>query len=165
MSIINFEHEKIAVILCGIQGSGKSTFYFRHLADRFERINLDTLKTRNREKNLLTSLIADGRSFAVDNTNPTAADRARYIPAVKDAGYYIVGMYFPPDKDFSFAHNALREGKARVPDIAIHATAAKFEVPAFDEGFDEIWQVVNDGSTFNVTNHIKAIPHIEEFTF
>jgi len=151
MSIINFKQNKIAVILCGIQGSGKSEFYFRHLADSFERINLDTLKTRNREKNLLNSLIAEGRSFAVDNTNPTASDRLRYIPPAKESGYYIIGMYFPPDKDFAFKHNALREGKARVPDIAIHATAAKFEVPQPAEGFDEIWRVENDGVDFAVT--------------
>ena len=149
MSTAISQDNKIALILCGIQGSGTSTFYFRHLSDRFERINLDTLKTRSREKNLLHSLISDGKSFAVDNTNPTAADRARYIPEAKAASYRIIGMYFAPDKAFALAHNALREGKARVPDIAIHATAAKFEVPTFDEGFDEIWRVTNDGTDFH----------------
>ncbi len=38
---------KTIVILMGLQGSGKSTFYSRHLADDFVRINLDTSKWRD----------------------------------------------------------------------------------------------------------------------
>ena len=41
---------KTIVIIMGLQGSGKSTFYNRYLADRFVRVNLDTLKTRYQEK-------------------------------------------------------------------------------------------------------------------
>ena len=148
MSITDIPKTKTAVILCGIQGMGKSTFYFRHLSDSCERINLDTLHTRNKERILLESLIAEGRSFAVDNTNPTAADRARYIVPAKAAGYRIIACVFEVDKAFAFEHNALREGKAKVPDIAIHATAAKFEVPTVSEGIDEIVCVVNDGKEF-----------------
>ena len=44
---------KTIVILMGLQGSGKSTFYSRHLADDFVRVNLDTLKTRHQEKLLI----------------------------------------------------------------------------------------------------------------
>ena len=40
--------QKKAYIMIGIQGSGKSIFCSRFLAD-VERINLDTLHTRNRE--------------------------------------------------------------------------------------------------------------------
>ena len=39
-----------AVILIGIQGSGKSTFYRERFFDTHVRINLDMLKTRQREK-------------------------------------------------------------------------------------------------------------------
>jgi hypothetical protein len=36
------------------------------------------------------------------------------------------------------ARNRLREGKARVPDVAIFVTAKKLVPPSFDEGFDEV---------------------------
>jgi predicted kinase len=37
-----------AVILIGIQGSGKSTFFKEKFADTRVRINLDMLRTKNR---------------------------------------------------------------------------------------------------------------------
>lgn len=37
---------KTVVILMGLQGSGKSTFYRMHFSEDFVRVNLDTLKTR-----------------------------------------------------------------------------------------------------------------------
>ena len=72
--------EKTMVIMIGIQGSGKSTFYHKYLANSYVRINLDTLKTRHQEELLISECIKDGKSFAIDNTNPTRADRQRYIP-------------------------------------------------------------------------------------
>ena len=70
---------KTAYIMMGIQGSGKSEFCRRFLAEVC-CINLDTLKTRNNEKRQLENCIARGIDFVIDNTNPTREDRARYIP-------------------------------------------------------------------------------------
>ena len=44
---------KTVVILMGLQGSGKSTFYRMHFSEDFVRVNLDTLKTRYQEKLLV----------------------------------------------------------------------------------------------------------------
>ena len=73
--------QKTLAIMIGIQGSGKSTFVRSHLEPNFVRVNLDTLKTRHREHLLVENCLTEGKSFAVDNTNPTREDRARYIPA------------------------------------------------------------------------------------
>ena len=83
--------EKTLVLMVGVQGSGKSTFYARYLAEDFVRVNLDTLKTRNRERLLIEECLASGKSYAVDNTNPTRADRERYIPAARERGYRVIG--------------------------------------------------------------------------
>jgi hypothetical protein len=45
------------------------------------------------------------------------------------------------------ARNALREGKARVPNNAIAATSNKLEIPSFKEGFHELYFVKNDGKS------------------
>ena len=79
-----------AVILVGIQGSGKSTFYQQRFADTHVRINLDTLKTRAREEQLLRDCIAKKSSFVVDNTNPSPSDRARYVAPSRAAGFRVV---------------------------------------------------------------------------
>ena len=48
------------------------------------------------------------------------------------------------------ARNALREGRACVPDKAIAATSNKLEIPSFDEGFDELYFVKNNGTAMVV---------------
>ena len=67
------------VVMMGIQGSGKSTFYQKYLKDDYVRINLDTLKTRHREQLLIQNCINHGRNIAIDHTNPTKADRQDYF--------------------------------------------------------------------------------------
>ncbi len=138
------------VILMGIQGSGKSTFYHTYLAQDYVRVNLDTLKTRHREKLLVDKCLAEGKSFAVDNTNPTKADRQRYIPAAKLAGYQIVGYFMESKIQDCIGRNERRRGSAKVPVAAIAATSNKLQMPSYDEGFDELYFVKNDGQTMTV---------------
>lgn len=142
--------DKTLVILMGVQGSGKSTFYHARLATGFVRVNLDTLKTRNRERLLVEECLSAGKSYAIDNTNPARLDRQRYISAAKAAGYRIVGYFFEPQVEDCLRRNAGREGKARVPDIAIYSTAKRLEPPSLDEGFDELFLVRNDDKEMSV---------------
>lgn len=139
-----------AAILIGIQGSGKSTFYHRFLSDMVH-VNLDTLHTRHREKELVHNCLESGKSFAVDNTNPTRADRARYIALAKANGYRVVGYFLESKLKDCIARNDLRSGKARLPAKAIAATSNRLELPSFDEGFDELRFVANDGEKMTIS--------------
>ena len=132
---------KTLAIMIGLQGSGKSTFYMRALKAEFVRVNLDTLKTRAREKQLVEQCIQNGDSFAVDNTNPTKEDRARYIVPAKAAGYRIVGYFMESKLQECIKRNAGRTGNARVPDYAIAATSNRLQMPSYDEGFDQLYFV------------------------
>ena len=143
--------EKTLVIMMGVQGSGKSTFYARYLAQDFVRVNLDTLKTRNRERLLIEECLKNERSYAVDNTNPTRADRERYIPAARERGWRVIGYLMRTKVENCLARNRGREGKARVPDVAIYATSRKLEWPSYEEGFDELYLVENNGEGMNIT--------------
>jgi len=136
--------------MMGLQASGKSTFYDKYLSKDYIRVNLDTLKTRHREKMLVDECIKNAQSFAVDNTNPTRKDRARYILAAKAEGYRVVGYFMESKIKDCISRNALREGTARVPEIAIAATSNKLEIPSYDEGFDELNFVKNDGKNMVV---------------
>lgn len=139
--------EKTMVIMIGIQGSGKSTFYHKYLANSYVRINLDTLKTRHQEELLISECIKDGKSFAIDNTNPTRADRQRYIPLAQYAGYKVIGYFMESKLKTCIERNNQRTGTARIPTTAIAATSNKLQMPSYDEGFDEIYFVKNDGMT------------------
>ena len=104
-----------AVILIGLQGAGKSTFYRERFGATHVRINLDLLKTRHRERGLLRECLAARRALVVDNTNPARADREAYIQAAKQAGYRVAGYYFQSRVDDCQRRNSQRAGAEQIP--------------------------------------------------
>ena len=141
---------KTMVIMIGIQGSGKSTFYHSQLANDFVHINLDSLKTRYQEQLAIERCVQQGQNYAVDNTNPTKEDRKRYITVAKQAGYQIVGYFMESKLQSCIERNNLRTGTAKIPAKAIAATSNKLQMPSYDEGFDKIYFVRNDGKTMRI---------------
>ena len=142
--------EKVLAIMIGIQGSGKSTFFYQFLAKKYVRVNLDTLKTRKQEKILIEECLEKEKNFAIDNTNPTKEDRQRYIPLAKENGYRIIGYFMESKLNECIARNNLRQGKEKIPTIAIASTSNKLQIPSYDEGFDELYFVKNDGKTMTI---------------
>jgi predicted kinase len=140
-----------AVIFCGIQASGKSSFFKAHFFRTHVRLSLDLLRTRHREKLFLTTCLNSGQRFVVDNTNPTRADRAVYIHAARQKSFRILGYYFASGAEDALARNGLREKMERVPDKGILATLAKLERPSPDEGFDALFHVNLDREAFVVS--------------
>ncbi|MDE6621744.1 MAG: ATP-binding protein [Lachnospiraceae bacterium] len=130
----------VMAVMIGIQASGKSTFCRSDLS-AYDRINLDTLHTRNRENIAIDEAFRFQRDMVIDNTNPTAEDRKKYILKAKENGYRIVGYFLQSRIQDCIARNELREGKAKVPVKAIAATSKKLEMPSYDEGFDELYFV------------------------
>ncbi len=130
-----------AVLLIGIPGAGKSTFYSQRFFDTHVRINLDMLKTRRRELLLVQACIDARQPFVVDNTNVLASERARYISLAKPAGFRILGYYFPPDLAQALEHNRLRSGRARIPAGGVVARYRRLEPPDPAEGFDRLYTV------------------------
>lgn len=61
-----------AVILIGVQGSGKTTFYLRRFFETHVRFSLDMLRTRRRERILLMACVEAKQPFVIDNTNAAA---------------------------------------------------------------------------------------------
>ena len=104
-----------AVVYVGVQASGKTTFYLAHFFRSHLRISLDMLRTRYREAILLRACIEAKQPFVVDNTNPTVAERARYLAPARAAGFRTVAYYFPPDVEACLERNAARPERDRVP--------------------------------------------------
>lgn len=144
-----------AVILVGIQASGKSTFYQQRFFDTHVRISRDLLGTRSRERMLLQACLESRQPFVVDNTNVLAEERARYVTAAKAAGYRVVCYYFRTETRAAIARNKLRQGKAVVPIPGILGTYKKLEEPRMEEGFDEIFTV-----TLTASNEFVVEPFI-----
>ena len=139
--------EKIAVIFIGIPASGKSSFFAEQFKDQCVHINLDTLNTRNKEAALIDECLKANKSFVVDNTNPTKADRQRYIIPAKAAGYRVEGYFFQSVISDCVARNENRTGKAKIPNTAIASISNKLEFPCINEGFDALYFVkLNNGN-------------------
>ena len=140
-----------AVIFCGIQATGKSTFFKERFVDTHMRLNLDMLKTRHRESVLFRACLEAKQPFVIDNTNPKQDDRRRYIADAKTSHFRVVGYYFESKIGDALDRNARREGKARIHDGGIKSTHASLELPKFSEGFDELYYVrMKAGGGFEV---------------
>lgn len=126
-----------AIIFIGLQGAGKTTYYKSVLAPTHALLSLDVQKTKALGM-LLDACIAEGRSFAVDNTNATRAARAPYIRKAREAGYRVIACYFDVPTRTAIGRNNHRTDKRPIPVAAILKTAKQMETPTEAEGFDEI---------------------------
>ena len=130
------------VILVGIPGSGKSTLA-RARYPHHEHISKDLFPPSARDKQArqdaaLRRALAAGRSVIVDNTNVTPADRAAIIGIAREFGARVVGCYLPIATRDAVARNEKREGRAKVPKVAIFTAAKRLVPPVIEEGFDEL---------------------------
>ncbi|CAM5690819.1 Kinase OS=Streptomyces glaucescens OX=1907 GN=SGLAU_29670 PE=4 SV=1 [Streptomyces glaucescens] len=94
---------------------------------------------------LVMEALAAGRPVAVDNTNPSPEEWAPLVAAGHAHGATVTAYWFPPDVAGSLARNALREGRARIPDIGIRATVRRLRRPSRADGFDAVLEVRFDG--------------------
>ncbi|MDP8943268.1 MAG: AAA family ATPase [Actinomycetota bacterium] len=139
-----------AVILCGIQGSGKTTFYLDRFFHTHVRVNLDMLKTRHRERVLLNACIETGQRFVVDNTNPTASERRRYVEPARAAGFRAVAYFFSTAPPEAILRNETRLEKAKIPIAGVLGTYKRQEVPSPSEGFAQLFRVRAQAGRFLV---------------
>jgi predicted kinase len=130
------------IILVGLQGSGKTTWYHEHFAATHVHVSKDLMpNARNREmrqQQQIEEALSAGRSVVVDNTNPSIESRAPLVAAGHRRGARVIAVYFEAHVPTSLMRNRAREGKARVPDVAIFRTKKQLVPPSLDEGFDEI---------------------------
>ena len=136
------------VILIGLPASGKTTFYQRRFADSHQHISKDlwpnSANKDRRQAEELRAALAQRRSVVIDNTNPAPSDRAPVIAIAREYDARVIGYYFTATTREAIGRNRGREGKARVPDVAIFTRAKRMSKPALEEGFDELYVVAID---------------------
>jgi len=149
------------VILMGLQGAGKTSFYRRYLAATHQHVSKDLLgNARNRQARqleLIAEALRNGTSVAVDNTNPRISDRAPLIALGGQFGAHIVGVVFESELGECLRRNAERQGRARVPEVAIYSTARQFQFPTTREGFDALFRVRLRAEGFEVNPELPPV--------
>ena len=108
---------------------------------------------QRRQEQLIAESLAAGRSVVVDNTNPSAAIRAPLITIARTHGADVVAYFFVTEAADALRRNRARQGRERVPDVAIFTVRKRLQPPAISEGFDRIYEVrLNEADgTFAVT--------------
>jgi predicted kinase len=145
------------VILIGLPAAGKTSFYRERFAGTHDHVSKDLLRNtrtpERRQEQLMAESLSSGRSVVVDNTNASAATRAPLIRLARAHGAQVIGYYFPTDAGAALRRNRVREGRERVPDVAIFAVRKRLEPPSVAEGFDRLFTVrlVEEERRFEVT--------------
>jgi predicted kinase len=122
-----------------VQGSGKTTLYRDRFLETHVRISMDLLRTRSREAALLELCLRTRQPFVVDNTNPTPAERRRYVEPARAAGFRLAVYLVDAGAAEALGRNAERAGRRRIPAAGVVGTARRLQRPVPEEGFDELW--------------------------
>jgi len=140
-------------ILIGLPGSGKTSFARARLAGHVH-VSKDLMPSTSRKDArqlaLVHEALAAGRSVVVDNVNPGVADRAPLVAAARDKRAAVVGYVLDADVQECLRRNRAREGKARVPDVAIFVNRKRLQPPTPAEGFDALYRVRATEGRFDV---------------
>jgi predicted kinase len=137
-----------AVIFCGIQATGKTTFFKEKFFKTHMRISLDQLNTRNKELKFIETCLLTQHPFVIDNTNPSMEERAIYIAIAKANKFKVIGYYFQSKLADALSRNSQRIGKENIPEIGIKGTFKRLMLPTMEEGFDELYYISAENNKF-----------------
>lgn len=128
--------------MVGLQGAGKSTWVAACLAATHAVVSKDhwprARRREARQQRVVAQLLAEGRSVVVDNTNPSAAERAPLVAAARAACVPVRAVWVDTPLDVCLTRNAARPEEARVPLVGVHAAQARFTPPTPEEGFTRV---------------------------
>uniref|UniRef100_A0A7N6FAV2 PNK FHA domain-containing protein n=1 Tax=Anabas testudineus TaxID=64144 RepID=A0A7N6FAV2_ANATE len=136
------------IVAVGFPASGKSTFFHTHIIPKgYVYVNRDTLGSWQNCVSACERALKEGRSVAVDNTNPDPESRKRYVDVAKAAGVPCRCFQFSATLEQAKHNNRFREmapsdtKHAKVNDMVFHSYKKHFVAPALSEGFSEILQI------------------------
>ncbi|KAG8002206.1 Bifunctional polynucleotide phosphatase/kinase [Nibea albiflora] len=136
------------IVAVGFPASGKSTFFHTHVIPKgYAYVNRDTLGSWQSCVSACERALKEGRSVAVDNTNPDQESRKRYVDVAKAMGVPCRCFHFSASLEQAKHNNRYREmapsdkKHVKVNDMIFHSYKKHFVAPALSEGFSEILQV------------------------
>ena len=143
------------MILIGVPGAGKTTFYQERFASTHVRISLDEVTSRSKLEAKVNDCIAAKNSFVVDNTNVRRQDREWFVRTARSAGYRVVVYVFRLELRAAIKRNSLRKGKQVIPVPALIRIWKGMEQPDLKEGFGELSTVnIQKDGTYTIEPYV-----------
>ena len=149
------------VIFVGCPGSGKSTFYTKHMKPKgYIHVNRDTLGSWQKCVTECSRILSAGKSVVVDNTSPDKESRLRYIDVARKHKVPIRCFRFMTTIAHAKHNNRFREltlkssSYKKVNDMVFNMYKSKFCEPELGEGFSEIVKV-DFSPSFENDHHVK----------
>jgi len=163
---------KTLILLSGLPGSGKTTFYDKVLAARYNyhliRLSMDDLRRQITGQDFFPAaesivhswldltgqyLLEHGYSFLIDTTSLSKNIRLKWVQLAKKYGYVLKCFWLstPPA-------DCLERNKKRarfVPQDVILKMASTLQIPSFDEGYDDLIFVSTYHNFFQEESQVK----------
>ncbi len=133
-----------AVVLCGIQASGKTSFFRDRFLDTHVRISRDLLRTEHRERRFLELCLETRQPFVVDKVNATPDDRRPYLEPALASEFVCAAYWLDVRPRDAITRNERRSRRERIPVKGILGAQKRLVIPSVDEGFATIHRVTVD---------------------
>jgi DNA 3'-phosphatase len=160
----------ILLILCGVQGSGKSTFCNNLLegsSATWMHMSQDTINNgkpgkREQVEAETSAALKNGKSVVVDRMHLDVEQRSHFIHLAKQSGVPVHALLLQPPKDVVLErvktrtnHPAGVEGEkgARIASISI----GRVVVPSYKEGLDFLTAVGSEGGVAKLVGFYKRV--------
>ena len=155
---------KVLKLMCGIPGSGKSTWIREHVSPDTKVISRDEIRFAilkdndnyfSKEKEVwkefikqIKNAIAEYNDVIVDATHLNEASRKKVLNALSDvlnADISVCAIFMATPLEVALDYNANRTGREFVPESVIRNMFSICTMPRFEEGFEKVCVVFADG--------------------
>ena len=132
------------ILMVGCPASGKSHFAKKYLS-HYEYVNRDGLGSWQKCVSTMEKHLIEKNSVVVDNTNPDAASRQRYLEVAKKHKVPVRCFVMSTSIEHAKHNNKFREltdpSHAKISELIINSYIKNYKPPSLDEGFAEIVEI------------------------
>jgi len=148
-------------MMCGIPGSGKTTFIKKHLSlcDKYvsrDEIRFALLKDGeeyfSHEEEVLkifyktiNDSLKNGYNTFVDATHLSVGSRKNFLSQITEKYDKLSILAFDIPLETALERNDKRSGRSFVPKSVIRRMYHQYNIPTYAEGFDKIYKIDKDG--------------------